>query len=627
MTPESLTELRLVGSPSLHPDGTSVVAPVRTVAPDRRGYRSRLFHFTEAGTATPLTDDAGSDTAPAHSLDGTHIAYLSNRAGQRRIQLTKGDLPHPPGQATTFTWLNETTLVAVVEVPDTQPASGDPITIDWLRYKRDGEPGFIEPIHELWALSPDHAPELLLRPNGRITCLTAGAGFFVYALDSRHTDNPTPPTEVHRNDLTTDTLLWTFSAKVTALAVTDRSGLAVAVSNAQPGESATPPIPWLLGDGEPQRAFPLADLEVERAVIGDCRPNGPASILQPVAGSDDVVLLATIDEDAALYRGNPTDPAPRRITEVGVSVTDFSVTRNGRTAACVESPTAPVELVLLDQPTPVTALNTHWRTQTRPVAPETVHLRTQGLRALLYRADDTPGPLIIRVHGGPHMSWGTAFDFETQLLVRAGYRVLLPNIGGSSGRGTEFRHRVVGEWGRADHGELMAFADWAIAHGVADPDRMYLAGGSYGGYLINWTLTRTNRFRAAVSERSIANLLSKFGTSDNGYTANLFEFGGADLFDESVETLLERSPLRHARSITTPMLLLHGETDYRCPIEQSEQLFTALRRLGREAKFVRFPGGSHSWANTGRPDHRMARLHLILDWFAEHGGRPLATRR
>ncbi|HEY4017985.1 MAG TPA: S9 family peptidase [Pseudonocardiaceae bacterium] len=620
MNPESLAELRLVGAPNLHPDGTSVVAAVQTVAPDRRGYRSQLFRFAEDGTETPLTDNEGSDTAPAHNPSGASVAYLSNRDSVRQVLLIGDDLPHPPGQASAFTWLDDTTLIAVVDVPGVQPAPGEPVTIDWLRYKRDGEAGFIEPVHELFSLAPDRDPELLLRPNGRVTCLTSGHGFLVYALDARHTDDPTPATEVHQLDPATgaDRLLWKSPAKITALVVTDRSGLVVAVTNAQPGESATPPAAWLLGDGPPRRAFPLADLEVERAVLGDCRPVGGANIIQPVAGSDEIVLLATIDEDAALYRGHPTDPAPHRITEVGVSVTDFSATRDGRTAVCVESPTAPVELVLLDQP--VTALNTPWRTEARPVAPETVCLHAKDLRALLYRAEDTPGPLVIRVHGGPHLSWGTVFDFETQLLVRAGYRVLLPNIGGSSGRGTEFRGRSIGEWGRGDHAELMAVADWALANGVADPARMYLAGGSYGGYLINWTLTRTNRFRAAVSERSISSLVSKLGTSDNGFTANRFEMGGADVFDESIETLLERSPLRHVDSITTPMLLLHGENDYRCPIEQSEQLFTALRRLGREARFVRFPGGSHGWATIGRPDHRITRLHLVLDWFAEHGG-------
>jgi dipeptidyl aminopeptidase/acylaminoacyl peptidase len=614
MTPESLADLRLVGSPDLHPDGNSIVASVQTVAPDRRGYRNQLFRCTEDGTPTPLTDDAGSDTAPAHSPDGNRVAYLSQRDGVRRVRLLDGDLPHPPGPAAAFVWLDDTTIVAVVELPDVAPAAGEPVTIEWLRYKRDGEAGFIEPIHDLFVLAPGQEPRPLPRPNGRVSCLTAGHGVVVYALDARHSDEAAPPTEVHELDPATgtDRLLWTCPSKVSGLAVTDRSGLVVAVASGQPGESATPPTLWLLGDGSASRAFPLADLEVERAVLGDSRPQGAGQVVQPVVGSDEVVLLATNDEDAALYRGNPTDSAPRRVTPKGVSVVHFSATRNGRTAVCLESPATPVELTFVDTPKPVTSFNADWG----GVEPETVRLG--DMHALLYRAESTPGPLVIRVHGGPHLCWGSAFDLETQLLVQAGYRVLMPNIGGSAGRGTEFRKRVVGEWGRGDHAELTAFADWAVEQGIADPARLYLAGGSYGGYLINWTLTRTDRFRAVVSERSVSSLVSKLGTSDNGYTANKFEMGGADLFDDGIDTLVDRSPLHHADAITTPMLLLHGENDYRCPIEQSEQLFVALRRFGREAKFVRFPGGSHSWAVTGRPDHRITRLHLILGWFAEH---------
>jgi dipeptidyl aminopeptidase/acylaminoacyl peptidase len=177
--------------------------------------------------------------------------------------------------------------------------------------------------------------------------------------------------------------------------------------------------------------------------------------------------------------------------------------------------------------------------------------------------------------------------------------VLLPNPRGSAGRGGEFRALTVGEWGGRDHTDLMAFVDGMIETGVADPARLFLTGGSYGGFLTNWTLTRTTRFRAAVTERSISNFLSKLGTSDNGFTVNRYELGGADVFDDGATTLLERSPLRHA-------------------IEQSEQLFVALRRLGRQARFVRFPGESHALATAGRPDHRITRLGMIISWLADH---------
>jgi dipeptidyl aminopeptidase/acylaminoacyl peptidase len=342
-----------------------------------------------------------------------------------------------------------------------------------------------------------------------------------------------------------------------------------------------------------------------------------------VDGADTVLALHLAGFDVAISRIDPADGSIERLTQPGESVTDFSAARAGRVAVCVESTTAPAELRLLDTTTGVvlaaSAFNADFVRATGPVNPEPVAVA--GMHGLLYTpaGPTEPGPTVIKVHGGPHMAYGTAFDLESQLLVSAGYRVLLPNPRGSSGRGAEFRAGSVGQWGDGDYTDLLAFTDHVVAAGVADPDRLYLIGGSYGGYLINWTLTRTTRFRAAVSERSISNLLSKYGTSDNGHTVNRFEFAGNDLFDEAgVQHLLDRSPLRHAANITTPLLLLHGENDYRCPIEQSEQLFVALRRLGKEARLVRFPGESHSLTIGGRPTHRQTRFTLILDWLATH---------
>jgi dipeptidyl aminopeptidase/acylaminoacyl peptidase len=400
------------------------------------------------------------------------------------------------------------------------------------------------------------------------------------------------------------------------------SGALVAVSTAASGQSATPPRLWLLdGSGGARDAFPELDIEVERATVGDSRPRGASRLLAAGPGPDEVLFLATVGTDVALHRGDLGAGTATRLSDPGTTVTDFSPAAGDRVAVCVESPTTPVELKLLDLTTgaelAATGLNSAWVTAAEPVRPEP--FTVDELDGLLYRAEESVGPLVVRVHGGPHMAFGSSFDLESQLLVSAGYRVLLPTRRGGAGRGATFRAASVDEWGRADLTELLAFADAAVERAVADPDRLYLAGGSYGGYLINWTLTRTDRFRAAISERSIANLLSKYGTSDNGSTVNRYEFGGVDLFDEDSAQLWERSPLRHAANIRTPVLLLHGENDHRCPIEQSEQLFTALRRLGREARFVRFPGESHGLAVAGRPDRRLTRLELILDWLRDHG--------
>lgn len=621
--PADLATLRLAGSPVLAPDGTRVVAPVQTVDRTTPRYRSRLWSFRPDGPAEPVTAD-GADTAPAFSPAGT-LAFLSNRDGRRRpFVVESGDpraLRAPDGSVTALAWLDERRLVALVEVA---AEAGEPVVVEWLRYLRDGGPSFVEPAHELWLLPVDAEPSRLRALPGRVTCLATTGGTVVYAMEERHSDVPAAPTEVRRvhPDGGPDELLWRCPAPVTGLAATAASGRVVAVSSAVGGHSAVPPRVWVLEDGSARPAFPAVDLDCERAVLGDGRPLGAAALVHPVAGGDEIAFLATVGHDVAVFAG-PIDGTPRRLTPEGHTVTDFSAAVGGTLAACVESPAGPVEVFLVPVAggplTPVSELNAPWA---GVVAPTEVTVTAEDglpLRGLLY-SRQAGGPLVVRVHGGPHLCWGTAFDVENQVLAGAGYQVLAPNPRGSAGRGGGFRARSVGDWGGRDHTDLMAFTDWAVETGVADPDRLYLAGGSYGGFLVNWTVTRTDRFRAVVSERSISNFLSKLGTSDNGYTVNRHELGGADVLDDTAARLWEVSPLRYARSITTPMLLVHGEDDRRCPIEQSEQLFTALRRLGVPARFARFPGESHNLATAGRPDHRIARLDLILAWLAEHGG-------
>ncbi|HEX3787158.1 MAG TPA: S9 family peptidase [Pseudonocardiaceae bacterium] len=631
--PVDLTALNLVGAPTLAPDGNTVVAAVQTVDPDTLTYRSRLWSFAPDRAGVPLTETGTwSDTAPRYAPDGRRVAFLSTRDGRKQGYLLDLDstevrpLGPVDGAVVALVWLTEDTVAGVVEHPQQDNTSGAPITVEWLRYKSDGETNFVEPICELWSLGPSREPRLLHRPEGRVSGLTAVGGDLAYVLDVRHADEPSPPVQVRRFSPAngTDELVWTCPSKIGALTATDRSGTLIAVTSGVGGQSAVPPRLWLLaGAGAARPVFPDADLEVERSVIGDCRPQGAPRVIQPVAGTDEILFLAAVDDEVVLYQGDPADQRPSRLTPAGWSVTDVSPGRGGRVAVCLERPTNPVELFLTEltdpKPQQLSELNRDWATGAGLVAPEVVELIEPDLRGLLYRpAGAGAGPLVIRVHGGPHLSFGTSFDLETQVLVAAGYRVLLPNPRGSSGRGAGFRALSVGQWGAGDYDDLMAFADWAVDTGVAGPDELYLAGGSYGGYLINWTLTRTDRFRAAISERSISNLLSKYGTSDNGFTVNKFELGGPDLFDNGALALWERSPLRHAPSITTPLLLLHGENDHRCPIEQAEQLFVALRRLGREVRFVRFPGESHTMSTGGRPDRRIARLDIILDWLAEH---------
>jgi dipeptidyl aminopeptidase/acylaminoacyl peptidase len=223
-------------------------------------------------------------------------------------------------------------------------------------------------------------------------------------------------------------------------------------------------------------------------------------------------------------------------------------------------------------------------------------------------------PLVLEIHGGPAAQYGFAFFHEFQLLAAQGYGVLYTNPRGSTGKTAAFTVANRARWGEEDFADIMAGLDAALAaHDWIDPARLGVAGGSYGGFMTNWVVSHTDRFKAAVTMRCVSNLLSFFGTSDIGFTFLDMQFETEPWQD--LELLLRHSPITHAHKIQTPLLILHSETDFRCPIEQGEQMFITLKKLGRTTEFVRFPDEDHNLSRNGKPAHRAERLRHILRWF------------
>jgi dipeptidyl aminopeptidase/acylaminoacyl peptidase len=227
-------------------------------------------------------------------------------------------------------------------------------------------------------------------------------------------------------------------------------------------------------------------------------------------------------------------------------------------------------------------------------------------------------PALLNVHGGPASQYGHGFFDEFQVYAGAGYAVVYVNPRGSQGYGEAFARAVVGDWGGGDYTDIMAGLDEALRrYDFIDPDRLGVMGGSYGGFMTSWIVGHTDRFKAACSERAVNTLWSMFGTSDIGHYFPELHSGGPPPW-EDLRWYLERSPLSYAKDIRTPLLIVHSEDDLRCPMEQAEQLFVALKRLGRPVRFVRFPDEDHDLSRTGRPRHRLARFRILLDWFGAH---------
>jgi dipeptidyl aminopeptidase/acylaminoacyl peptidase len=225
-------------------------------------------------------------------------------------------------------------------------------------------------------------------------------------------------------------------------------------------------------------------------------------------------------------------------------------------------------------------------------------------------------PLILEIHGGPHSLYGNAFFHEFQVLAAQGYHVLYTNPRGSKGYGEKFCSDITGGWGILDYQDLTAAVDLIVQRPDVDATRLGVAGGSYGGYMTNWIVGHTDRFKAAVTMRCLSNFVSFYGTSDIGPWFGERELDGT--LHDNVERYWERSPLAYVKNVTTPILILHSEQDLRCPKEQAEQWFVSLRRLGKTAEFVLFPEESHDLSRAGRPDRRLLRLERITEWFARY---------
>lgn len=225
-------------------------------------------------------------------------------------------------------------------------------------------------------------------------------------------------------------------------------------------------------------------------------------------------------------------------------------------------------------------------------------------------------PLILEIHGGPHAMYSCSFFHEFQLLAAHGFGVAYCNPRGSMGYGQEFVDAVRGDYGGKDYEDLMACTDHVAGFDWVDKNRLGVTGGSYGGYMTNWIITHTQRFKAAVTQRCISNWNSFTGVSDIGYFFADWEHN-AD-FMKDVKELARISPIHYVDQVTTPLLIIHGERDFRCPLEQAEQFFVHLKYLKKTARLSIFPGSNHNLSRSGKPVLRVERLNQIANWFDQY---------
>lgn len=305
----------------------------------------------------------------------------------------------------------------------------------------------------------------------------------------------------------------------------------------------------------------------------------------------------------------------------------LGVASDGTIAVLGTLGTRAMELMTLDadatgQPrwTTRTALGSAWQRRYGPVDMHRVDAPGPGGPVETWIASPPDAgtaalPTVVDVHGGPLGAWAPAPHVEVSLLVARGYRVILPNIRGSASYGRDWIRPQMSDWGGPDAEDVHAAIDHVVDLGLADPERLGVLGLSYGGFMVHWLIGTSDRFRAAVSENGVTNQVSAWANSDSGPEYDRAARMGDPLSPEGVERLWRQSPLRHVASIRTPLLMLQAEADLRCPPQDNEQLFIALRHLRRTVEFVLYPEESHVFSSSGRPDRRIDRMTRMLDWF------------
>ncbi|HBT49113.1 MAG TPA: S9 family peptidase [Caldanaerobacter subterraneus] len=225
-------------------------------------------------------------------------------------------------------------------------------------------------------------------------------------------------------------------------------------------------------------------------------------------------------------------------------------------------------------------------------------------------------PAILDIHGGPKTVYGEVYFHEMQYWASEGYFVFFCNPVGSDGRGNEFAD-IRGKYGTIDYEDIMKFTDYVLEnYKDIDPERVGVTGGSYGGFMTNWIIGHTDRFKAAVSQRSISNWFTEFGTTDIGYYFVPDQVGGTPW--DNFEKYWDNSPLKYADKVKTPTLFLHSDEDFRCWLAEALQMFTALKYFGVESRLVICHGENHDLSRSGKPKHRIRRLKEITDWFNKY---------
>jgi dipeptidyl aminopeptidase/acylaminoacyl peptidase len=642
MRPQDVYELVNAADPRLSPDGSRVAYSVVGVDGEANDYRSAIWIVNADGSGEPLRFTSGEkrDSSARWSPDGRFIAFTSNR-GDDKAPAAIHVIPAEGGEARKLTDLKES-VESIVWSPDSTRIAFTARVRDEAYEEEDER---------------KRAPRRFTRIFHKLDSVgwTGDRRKQIFVVDVE-AEKPEPKQLTH-GDFEQDGPAWSPDGKTIAFGglrderwdteLINRIYVVDADGGGEPraltGDEASFESPsfspdgsriafyWNIEDGTWPHHTQVGVMDADggnvriltESLDRQCAPYPESR--EPVWDGDD--LLFTVEDRGnihlyAVASGGSSEP--RQLLGGERVIAGFDK-QNGTLVYTAGAHTTMRELFNGElQLTNVGRSFTEGRELIEPERFTAVSQDGYEVDAWIVRPPGfdpaTRYPAILTIHGGPFTQYGTGFFDEFQVMAAGGYVILFSNPRGGSGYSEEHGRAIRGPlgdagpgWGTRDYDDVMAVVDTALERfDFIDAERLGVIGGSYGGYMTSWIIGHTNRFKAAISERAVNNLVSMFGSSDLFWVFER-QFGGA-LWD-GVDAYLERSPSTYAQQIETPVLVLHSEQDLRCNIEQGEHLFTLLRLLGKEVEMLRFPAESHELTRAGSPQHRVTRFEAVLEWF------------
>jgi dipeptidyl aminopeptidase/acylaminoacyl peptidase len=634
--------IKSVGSAEISPDGEWVAYTVTTTNLDKEESKTQIWMVsTEGGEAIPLTMSSESISGPQWSPDGKYLSFITTRGEDAKPQVWVLDrrggearqLTEIEDGAGSYEWSPDATkLVLAIRDKDTTAASGgsgagsrsrprDPWVIDRLQFKRDGR-GYLTDSLRTHLYVYDIASK-------KLTQITSGRwdeGSPAWSPDGTRiafVSNRTEDPDANSNDD-----IWLVAADNT-----DQGATLLRITKYEGGDGSptwSPDGKWIayttqLGDpgvsamSNNRLALRAADGSGDRRILGDELDRMVGS---PKFTPDGQALLFSIGDSGENHVGR-IDLGTGEITRPvsgEISARGFTFSPGGKIATTVSTPDMPGEVFVRDAQglRQLTHVNDSIMGVIEEARVENVHFHSPDGTEVEGWVFFPPGfqegtryPTILRIHGGPHGAYGVGWNFEAQLLAANGYLVLITNPRGSSGYGNHFSMALWQKWGIPDFQDVMAGVDHVIERGWADPDRLGVGGWSYGGILTNYVITKSTRFKGAISGASMGLLVANFGV-DHYQLGNEREWGTPW---ENRQMWEDLSPWNDIGKVTTPTLFMGGESDWNVPILNSEQMYQSLKRRGIDTRLVVYPGQPHGLRV---PSYNVHRYREYLAWYDQH---------